>query len=369
MTSISKHIGAGVGLATEAYVHHKQKKQESQTLDAAHQGVAGNTSNAHPETLAPYPDGSRRDSTGSDLSDADSYEEDEEDWIRDETQAQLEPHEQHEASEANQSIDEVVADFLVRHPPPPYTSKPAQLPSPVIIPQRRPETKSRGFVRAYAPTLQDCGIDEQTFMEFHEGFHKATTKQGWFHASNIAVALSVLSYTVSVAPSVIVHATAVLVHTSIEAGRRMYISHETNGYLDRMNEMLFKPRGLYAMIMTYKPGSSDASSLVDVNTHITDSVAARQGGGRSNFRTASGKTHGEAEMPDAAALVFPKLQAAGDEEKRNAFKRAIDFSRDYGDRRAQATFVRIPNLFRMINTDCHVGRQESRLKTQCNAAS
>ena len=359
MTSISKHISAGVGLATEAYSHHKQKKQEKQNTDPAHQGVAGNTSNAHPDNLAPYPDASRRDSSGSDLSDAE-YDEDEEDWIRDETQAQLDTHGQPESGEANQTMDQIIANFIARHPPPPYPGKPAQLPCPVIIPQRRPETKSRGFVRAYAPALQDCGIDEQTFMDFHEGFHKATNKQGWFHASNIAVALSVLTFTVSVAPSVIVHTTALMVHTSIEAGRRMHISHKTNDYLDRMNENLFKPRGLYAMIMTYKPDSPDASSLVDVNRHIVDSVAARQGGGRSSLRTASGKTHGEAEMPDAAPLVFPKLQAAGDEEKKNAFKRAIEFSRDYGDRRAQATFVCIPISYQSdTNADYRTGRQKS----------
>lgn len=37
----------------------------------------------------------------------------------------------------------------------------SRLPCPVIIPQRRPESRDRGFVRAYAPNLVDSGIDHE----------------------------------------------------------------------------------------------------------------------------------------------------------------------------------------------------------------
>lgn len=43
----------------------------------------------------------------------------------------------------------------------------------VVIPQRRPQAKTRGFVRAYAPVLKNCGIDQKTFLAFLEGFDKA----------------------------------------------------------------------------------------------------------------------------------------------------------------------------------------------------
>lgn len=45
---------------------------------------------------------------------------------------------------------------------------PQGLPCPVIIPQRRPRNKDRGFVRAYAPVLQDCGISQDVFLQFLE---------------------------------------------------------------------------------------------------------------------------------------------------------------------------------------------------------
>lgn len=38
-------------------------------------------------------------------------------------------------------------------------------------------------------------------------------------------------------------------------------------------------------------------------------------------------------------MTFPYLDAAEDEQKQNAFKKARAFLNDYGDRRAQAKFV------------------------------
>ena len=43
-----------------------------------------------------------------------------------------------------------------------------RLPCPVIVPQRRPRNKDRGFVRAYAPVLDDCGISQDVFLQFLE---------------------------------------------------------------------------------------------------------------------------------------------------------------------------------------------------------
>jgi len=122
-------------------------------------------------------------------------------------------------------------------------------------------------VRAYAPVLEESGIDEARFMDFHEGFDRSINQQGWFNAVNVAVAISVVAETAALAPSVIVHVTAVVVHISVEAGLRLYISHVTNIFHDAINTSLFRPRGLYAMTMCYQPSSSTVSETIDVNTH------------------------------------------------------------------------------------------------------
>ena len=336
--ALSRGLSKAIGLSTEAYAHHQDKKKQKDAQTGAGEGAVDNNPLA-----APTPSQGRPGSSGSNRSDTDDlHDEDEFDWIRDETEAQLQPESRQETvSDNNQDVDSLVADFNGRHPLPLHANNLAQLANPVIIPQRRPGTKFRGFVPAYAPALDACGVDERSFMDFHEGMHKAVHKQGWFHVSNIAAGLAALSYTVAVAPSVIVHFTAIAVHTSIEASRRLWMAKQTNSYFDQMNETYFKPRGLFALIMTYKPDSQEEEQLVDVRTHISSSVAGRDAHQRSGFKTSSGKTHGEAQMPEAAALVFPKLDKADDEQKMNAFKRASEFMSAYGDKRAQAEFVSI----------------------------
>lgn len=219
---IGKGIASVVGLGQEAYQHHKEKKE-----------AASNSELQVPSDDPPaYSD----------------IEDDEDDWVADEAQQQLNPEDEDDKKE---STEQIIEWFKKRHPDPAGPiSKTGRLPGPVIIPQKRPDMKSRGFVRAYAPALESCGVDKGAFLDFIEGFTKEINKQGYFHASNIAVGLSVTAYTAAVAPSAIVHFTAMAVHISIETGRRLYISKQHNSYIDEMNAHYFQPRGLYAMIVS-----------------------------------------------------------------------------------------------------------------------
>ena len=78
------------------------------------------------------------------------------------------------ATEKKAHVDSIVHSFLEKHP---CSSKPkdtAELDCPVIIPQRRPGNRRRGFVHAYAPALADCGIDETTFSHFLKDLYRAS---------------------------------------------------------------------------------------------------------------------------------------------------------------------------------------------------
>ena len=44
---------------------------------------------------------------------------------------------------------------------------------PVVITQRRPKARSRGFIQAYAPLLEDAGIDQPAFLNFIDRLNKA----------------------------------------------------------------------------------------------------------------------------------------------------------------------------------------------------
>ena len=71
-------------------------------------------------------------------------------------------------------VDKIVASFISHHPPLSSSQRPDKLPCPVIVPQRRPRDKTRGFIRAYAPVLSECGIDQTTFLQFLETMDKAS---------------------------------------------------------------------------------------------------------------------------------------------------------------------------------------------------
>jgi hypothetical protein len=104
-----------------------------------------------------------------------------------------------------------------------------------------------------------------------------------------------------------------------------------------MNDKLFKPRGLYALIMTYKPSSSSGDEVVDLNTNITKAVGARFDGQGKKFKSSSGKTKGELQLPEPAPLIFPDLDSLPENQKKDARKKS-EFMDDYFDRRAQAQF-------------------------------
>lgn len=122
-------------------------------------------------------------------------------------------------------------------------------------------------------------------------------------------------------------------------------SHRTNNFLDEINKYFFQRRGLYAMLVTYKPSRHSWSSApMDISHDIskaldTDTLGAKI---KNDLKFTSGKTHTELELPEAAPLIFPRLDAAAEEEetgkKPNAFKKSSKFIGDYMDRRANATY-------------------------------
>ena len=122
-------------------------------------------------------------------------------------------------------------------------------------------------------------------------------------------------------------------------------THRTNNFLDEMNTHFFQPRGLYAMLVTYKPSRHSWSSApMDISHDVskaidTDTLGAKL---KNDLKFTSGKTHTELELPEAAPLIFPRLDAAAEEEesgkKPNAFKKSGRFIGDYMDRRANAVY-------------------------------
>lgn len=62
----------------------------------------------------------------------------------------------------------------------------SRLPKAVVIPQRRPSDRARGFVRAYAPDLLHCDIDQAAFLRFIDGLNKSVACNAAVEAVGLA---------------------------------------------------------------------------------------------------------------------------------------------------------------------------------------
>lgn len=307
--------------------------------------------------LAQYED-EDDDSSDDDL----STEDDEADWELDEAMDRQDSYPSDKPPEYR-PVDDLVRDVLTTtnvnsHLPPNFERTP--IPCPVIIPQRRPRKKERGFIRAYAPLLGECsGIDQATFLAFLENFHKSS------QASPVWTVIQVSAGIAGLAPSVI--AMAVTTAASVAAGvaKEVQTRHRTNDFLDQINEQLFKPAGLFAMIVKYKTSAEVANSensvfrRLGVATQQVDfstgqavakydrNLSSEEGKSMTdrmkNIRLASGTTKGAIELPEAAPLVFPEVDKAivsnGPETFKDKAKDAKMFLADYMDRRAQMEYV------------------------------
>ena len=129
---------------------------------------------------------------------------------------------------------------------------------------------------------------------------------------------------------------------------KLILAVRSNTFLDRMNNEFFKPRGLYCLVMTYKPDSSETHASMDITQAVSSTESPASSGMKQTFknmRLSAGKTYGELEMPEAAPLIFPALDQVAastseeDVKKQNKMKSSQKFVAGYLDRRAQAKYA------------------------------
>lgn len=170
----ARMVGAGIGFAKEYSADRKANKATSETPE-------------HESDKAD--DGSEEDSHA---------------WAQaiDEAQMEVQPRSAN-ANDAHFNEDSLTR-FLERHPPPPYKQQQpvGNLAMPVILPQRRPHSRTRGWVRGYAPVLADAGVDQAAWVEFLDQFEESLNNNNVFWAANAAVWVSDKVYLVSMSSSI-----------------------------------------------------------------------------------------------------------------------------------------------------------------------
>lgn len=236
---------------------------------------------------------------------------------------------------AQPTIESFSAVVMAKCPPLNHPTNPLQ--RPVIIPQRRPGARDRGFIHAYSPDLAEKGISEEAFMSFIQNFHAAS------QASPLLNVVFVSAGVVGLVPEPISQITSIIIQFAAGAAIYMQTTQRTHSFLDEMNDKLFKPRGLYAMVMKYIPHGTRPISVqqADLNTIISKENAPHKS--YQNFRAINaGRSYGAIEMPDSAPLVFPALDEAAqtqDPAKASKLKSSMAFVTDYYDKRARASYL------------------------------
>lgn len=203
LRSAIQGVAGGIGLASESImVYRKSSKEKKNALKSIE--------DPNPDTQQPPLDQSANEPPACQRSPAvlpsqeqiphpkseehEQYQEErgntEEQWDLDEAQEELSPPRYESAQVQSHDVSQIVSSFVASHPPPPYTLEAgggtSRLTHPVILPQRRPKARSRGFIRAYAPVLESCGIDQAMFLEFLDTFEKASQASPWLNTINLA---------------------------------------------------------------------------------------------------------------------------------------------------------------------------------------
>lgn len=301
-------IAATIGLASETVHHHKQKKV-SQRL--RQNGVARRISNDDDIIM-----------TGLDRSRS-----------QDEAETQKLPTQVDEVAWALDEVQENISANTNKIIPPkqrPFgpprladTSLQTRLPEsspatfnrlklPVVIPQRRPKARTRGFIRAYAPILQDVGIDQESFMDFIDQLNKAVEPSPWISVIDLA---SLAGHAFPEPIHLLISASA-LMATQITA--EIVSRSKSNAFLEKMNQELFKPKGLIALVITWKPktvvSEQDANGIIDIDMSTTSASKEPPSDAPADVKRRKSMVQLPSagtvfELPELAPLVFPELEA------------------------------------------------------------
>lgn len=176
---LAQGVSVGIGLAGEKYYDRKERKA----------ALADQERGESSRSLEDHENGEHLEVDGKSIEDEETAN-DERMWALDEA-AGPPPSYETITSTPEQAIAELAHTVAEAksHQTQVHNGEMSRLPNPVIIPQRRPGSKARGWTRAYAPDLEPLGIDQDTFMKFLESWDKSAQGSPWFKAVSLTAGI------------------------------------------------------------------------------------------------------------------------------------------------------------------------------------
>lgn len=199
--SAVRGVAGGIGLVSESVSSYKEKRAAEKTPASSEPSQQPQSSGSIAVGSEPPPNYEHEDST-------------ERQWELDETQSELlsSPQDGADTAQQTQVDKDLVSSFLRVHGSPSGQTM-AQLELPVILAQRRPKDRTRGFVRGYAPMLETAGIDQAAWLDFLDKFDQSTRASPWIEVINFA---ELGGFFVPIAPSIAISAA---VYKTIEVAK------------------------------------------------------------------------------------------------------------------------------------------------------
>ncbi|KAB8239667.1 uncharacterized protein BDW43DRAFT_305434 [Aspergillus alliaceus] len=236
------------------------------------------------------------------------------------------------------------------YPQPRLPPSAGPLPLPIVIPQQRPGSRERGFIAAYAPSLETCGIDRMTFLRFLDECNTAV--QG----NKFLAGVQVVSFGVGFTPEMIVMGVATAVQAGTYIANKGYVRHKTNTVLDKYNQEVFGPHGLFCMIMSYEPETYDDTQSGSQSQSLSSQLGRLSSLASANWvkNPVSGKSQGTHNLPTTVAPLMyiddrrqhkellsdrSPSEPTGKVKKSEKARRAFEAVNDYFDRRARAQYA------------------------------
>ncbi|KAH7161096.1 hypothetical protein EDB81DRAFT_682482 [Dactylonectria macrodidyma] len=266
-----------------------------------------------------------------------------------------------QSSQSPKDPKDLAAAFLQRHPYQLKDSSNAHLAMPVMLPQRRPEKRARGFIRAYSPVLADAGIDQDTFLDFIDTFNKAVEPNQWINAILLADVVGM------VIPDPMLMLVGFAAEVAANLATEAHSRFRSNTFLDTVNRGFFIPRGFLCMVVTWRADTTDDEVVATVNFEgmadktcskpdvvgqMKDMVTQKKSvaDGKQQFKDRMDElmkpSAGAFECLQPAPLIFPLLDKTaitrdkdGKVKKKNAVDRAEIWLDEFMDKRTQAKWI------------------------------
>ncbi|KAK3185760.1 hypothetical protein K4F52_005416 [Lecanicillium sp. MT-2017a] len=254
---------------------------------------------------------------------------------------------------------DLATSFLQRHP---FTHSAelalVQIDRPVVVPQRRPKTRARGFVRAYAPVLSAAGIGQAGFLDFIDTLNRSLEPNPYLYAINLA------GLTGLAIPDPSALCIGAVVGLATQAAMEAQSRYRSGRFLDRVNAEFFMPRGLVCVVVTWSPDADDSSLIlardfegesvpaVQDSDGLVKSVLNGEASPSEALRRLQNETNkrmtpfqGAFQCDEPAPLVFcPAAGWTGDgrevaQKKKNALDRGEIWLDGFMDKRAQGKWI------------------------------